>query len=431
MASELRHHIDEILRGAFVTFALRIIGALLNFGFFILLARFLDADGAGVFFLTLSIIALAVVVGTLGIPIAALRFASASISIGDMQAIAGLHRLSRRNIALASLSLSLILLIIAPWLGDYVFHEPAFSPTLRWMALVLLPASMVMYYAELFRAVQHIAASNITQTVGMHALNVVLLLIGYYFLTLSETLVGAFYTLAGVLLCLSASLYWRHLKKQASIPEYGSFDHGLLMRISIPLLWSQALTQALYWIDTLVIGAFHDAEAVGLYNAAMRSVMLIIVLEAALNSLASPKFSALHHVGELVVLGKVVRRTSALLLVSGGLFTLGFLIAADWILLIFGEEFVRAAPALRILAIGMFLSVATSAASQVLMMTGHERLHRRNMMIAVIVSLILNLLLVPSYGIVGAAIGGACGFALRNVLAAFTVQRKMGIRMLP
>lgn len=431
MATEYRQHFNEILQGAFVTFSLKIAGGVLNFLFFALLARFLDAGAVGVFFLSLSIIMFLTIAGTLGLPLSALRFVSASASAGRLDEVAGLHRLGVRNIVLASLVLSIVLLMGAGWLNDAMFHEPTMPATIRAMALCIIPASLLMYYTELFRALKRIAASTIVQSTGLHLVNVLLLVAGYFLFTLDEVFVGGFYSLAAILVCISASLYWRGIRKKDDIPYTGVFDHALLMRTSRPLLWVLFLTQALYWIDTLVLGIFRDAEVVGHYSAAMRVVVLILLLETAVNSLASPKFSSLHAEGDLDVLGMVVRRTTAFLILVGGCVLFSFLIGAEWILSIFGEEYVEAAPALRILSVGIFLSVAASAASQILMMTGNERVMRRNMIIAASVSIVLNFALVPGFGIIGAAIGGASGFALRNLLSVISIRRLLGIRMLP
>ena len=80
---KLDTHLKEILEGASITFILRSVGFIFTFGFNIMLARMVGPDGAGLFFLSVSIITVASVIARMGFDDAVLRFSAESAAKKD------------------------------------------------------------------------------------------------------------------------------------------------------------------------------------------------------------------------------------------------------------------------------------------------------------------------------------------------------------
>lgn len=97
-------------------------------------------------------------------------------------------------------------------------------------------------------------------------------------------------------------------------------------------------------------------------------------------------------------------------------------------LALFGPGFPAGAPALAILALGQFVNVACGSVGTVLIMTGHERLVVRRISVAAAANAILSAALIPIWGAIGAAIGSATSTILWNVLLAWDVRQRLGIR---
>jgi O-antigen/teichoic acid export membrane protein len=81
-------------------------------------------------------------------------------------------------------------------------------------------------------------------------------------------------------------------------------------------------------------------------------------------------------------------------------------------LLIFGREFGQARSSLIILSIGWILYSASSSASQMLVMSGRQKLRLMNMVGLLGLTFLLNLFLIPKYNLNGAAISIALALAL-------------------
>jgi O-antigen/teichoic acid export membrane protein len=101
------------------------------------------------------------------------------------------------------------------------------------------------------------------------------------------------------------------------------------------------------------------------------------------------------------------------------------------VLALFGAKFAGGAPVLAILAIGQFVNVATGSVGWILIMCGYERLMRNIIIVCATATVALNFLLIPLYGVVGAALATATTLALQMLVAAALVWRKLGLVTLP
>jgi O-antigen/teichoic acid export membrane protein len=63
-------------------------------------------------------------------------------------------------------------------------------------------------------------------------------------------------------------------------------------------------------------------------------------------------------------------------------------------------------------------------------MTGLEKKVRDNVLISGAVSVLLGLILIPVYGVIGAAVAYACGVASQNLLGVYQVKKHLGFNTL-
>ena len=160
---------------------------------------------------------------------------------------------------------------------------------------------------------------------------------------------------------------------------------------------------------------------------ANRTAILISFTLLAVNSIAAPKFAALYKQGDTKALQKTVQQSAKLMTLSTGPILLLFLSIPNLIMEFFGPEFIEGTTALRILAIGQFVNVATGSVGYLLMMTGNERLLRNSLLAATLLYVTLNIILMPSFGLLGAAIATAISLVFQNLISAIFVWRRLGI----
>ncbi|CAD5243334.1 Polysaccharide biosynthesis protein (fragment) [Thermococcus camini] len=109
------------------------------------------------------------------------------------------------------------------------------------------------------------------------------------------------------------------------------------------------------------------------------------------------------------------------------LFSLMFLFPDATIRFFFGAKYVSAAPALQILALGFMFHTFLGLNGLSLLVIGKPKLNMIGDTFAVISNVLLNFLLIPPYGIVGAAVATAVSYFVANVFRSFWLYNETRI----
>lgn len=418
-------HMREIVRGAGSGFSMRVAGAAFAFFYHALLARLLGAELAGIYYLAFTTVSVAIIVGRVGLDNALLRFTATHAAAGDWDAVKGLYRQGIRITLLASGLATILVVLGAPLIARSIFSEPALITPLRWMALSIVPTSLLFVPGEMLKGLKRPGDGMFIEASGTSILGFLFLLVlGIWGGVLAPVLA---FVLAAVVMMIVGMYLWRRAAHDRLRVVDGGFNRRLLLTTSFPLFLVMLMELVMRYSDTILIGVFADAADVGVYAVAMRTAMLTTFFLAAVNSIAAPKLAALYHQGDIQDLESVTQNSAKLMTVLAAPMLLLFMLVPTWVLQVFGEDFKRGAAALSILAAGQFVNVATGSVRHLLMMTGHERILLNNFTVATIFNIVLNLLLIPRYGINGAAVAAALSVVIVNVLASVSVYRKLGV----
>jgi len=421
-------HMQELLRGASIAFALKILAACLAFGLNVLLARQLGAEGAGIFFLAFTIVLIVAAIGRVGMENVLVRFIAANVAAGKPGKVLGVYQKAMLFSLLVAAPLSTLLYLLAPWVSQVVFTKQELAQPLSVMAMAVVPLALLTLHAHALQGLKNIVAFISVMSVSVPMITC---LIAAPFLFQYGVDAAAWsYLLATILTLLVGRGMWQ---KATSLFEAQAveFDNRELLSSSQPLFGVVMLNIIITWSPTLFLGVWESSENVGIYSAANRTAMLTSFVLVAVNSIAAPKFAALYQQGEMEALGSVARKSARIMVVLASPALLLFLLIPEWILAVFGEQFKQGAVVLIILAIGQFVNVVTGSVGYLLMMSGNERLMRNNLLFCAILGIILSLWLVPHYGIVGGAVSAALMLSMQNVIAVILVWKKLNIMTLP
>jgi O-antigen/teichoic acid export membrane protein len=429
-------HMEEILSGTVKAMYLRLLGALFIFLLNILLARLLGADGIGIYFLALSVVMLAHTIGCLGIGLAVVRFIAEAVSNRDTARVRIIAGISIKTVALSSGLISVVVFILAHWIAVDVLGRVELVWPLRAMSLVITPISLSIIYSELLRGLKRISYSHFLRMLALPMFALPLC----YFLAQSFGLKGAViaYLIAALLTFLASFVLWRvSIRKSIAKvsdsmkAESSSFTLNRLLTTSTPLLWVTTLSLFMGWGSTFFIALWNSNLEVGTYTMAARMAMPIGMILTSIASISMPKFAEIHSTSDIKTLARTGRRASKLAVILSLPLLFILIIFSTELMSIFGSEFKVAGGVLIVLTIGQFVAVVTAATGQALMVTGHECLARNSSLISALLFLILNLVLIPKYGIMGAAIATTLGLIARSILTWIFLYRAMGINLLP
>lgn len=317
--------------------AVKVLGAGFAFAFNVLLARMLGAEGAGLYFLALTVTAIASVVARVGLDNTLLRFTAAHSSVGEWAEVKGA---TAKGIALTtalSLILTVILFAASPWLAGSVFSKPDLAEPLRWMALATLPLSLFSLYAEMLRGLKHIFASQSLQGLLLPIVNVAAL----YFLARQWAVTGAAagYLIASTLTALMGGWFW-HRAIAAHHEARGNFEWKTLFQSCLPLYGVDLLNRAFIpWTPLLLLGIWAGSAEAGIFGVATRTAGIIVVVLWVVNSIAAPKMAALYRQGDMESLAQIARKTTAMMTLFALPPTLLCLFFPGWVMSLFGERF--------------------------------------------------------------------------------------------
>ncbi len=424
LRNRLDEHMLEVINGAAVALVLKVLGAGLTFLFNLVLARTLGAEGAGLYFLALTVTTIATVFGRMGLDNTLLRFTAANASVDDWAAVKGVYLKGMKLAFIASFFSAVAVFAFAPVLVDKVFQKPELVIPMRWMSLAVVPMTFVMLHAQALKGLKRIKDSFIVFGVSVPAISLTALLL----FGASYGVNGAIWAYASgaILTALLGVILW-HIATPQLRKVSSSFRTNNLLKSSIPLFWVASLNMMVSWTATFALGIWGTKEDVGLFSMASRTAMLTSLILTSVNSISAPKFAELYKKKDMAALGATARNTARLMTFVASPLLLLFLVAPQWVMGMFGEEFQKGGILLSMLAIGQFVNVATGSVGYLLMMSGNEKLMRNNVAFVAVMSVVLNALFVPIYGPFGAVIATAVCLASQNLIAAYMVRSRLGI----
>jgi len=425
----LDSHNRELLRGASTAFVIKVLAAGLAFIFNVVLARLLGAEGAGLYFLAFTVITIASTLGRVGMDNTMIRFVAANAVVQNWIAVKGVYSKVLWFAFISSSVLAVLIFILAPCLANSAFSEPELMVPLRWMALAIVPFALLTLHAQALMGLKCIRDAILVLSVYVPLLS----LFGCVFLVPLWGVSGAVwaYIIAAVITLLIGVWRWQRATTPHLQKVVGHFETKTLLESSIPLFWVAVFTLVINQSSILMLGLWEGSEAVGIFSVAIRTATLISFVLIAVNSIAAPKFAASYKQNDMLALEQIAKNSAKLTTLIATPPLLLCLFVPDLIMQIFGEQFVKGAFVLSILAVGEFINVASGSVGYLLMMTGNERLYRNTLIVCAILNLILNFLLIPYAGIIGAAIATAVTLALQNLIAVVLVWNKLGIMTLP
>lgn len=369
---------------------------------------------------------IAAIVGRFGLDNALLRFVAASAAENDWNQVAALYRHGISLATTVAAGATVLVMFCAPWIASVAFSEPELTMPLRVMALGIIPIALLNLHAEMLKALRRVAYAVLVQSVGVPLLS--LLLLPHFAGLLSTEGAVIAYVVATLCVLVIALAVWRKTVPPSATSS-GAYDGRPLTAASLPLLVVAIMNVVIDMTDTIMIGIFLESEFVGIYGVAIRITALSSMFLTAVNSVVGPAFSSLWNGGKRRELTALARLATLLMAAVAAPILVLFLGFSSTIMSFFGEEFAAGRNALSILALGQFFALATGPVAYLLMMTGHEKFHRNNVIASAGLNIVLNAIFIPAFGITGAAMATAISLTIKNVVALIYVRRKLSIRV--
>ena len=177
-----------------------------------------------------------------------------------------------------------------------------------------------------------------------------------------------------------------------------------LIRYSFPLLISATLLNLMTWTDTIMLGYFKSAEVVGIYNAVYPLVGFLSMIIGSMGFVYIPVTSKLWGENNTESLGPIYQiMTKWCFLLTFPVFALMFVYPEFLLTKIYGAEYASGATVLRILALGFVTNSYFGFNYHTIMASGDSDFLMKCSVASAGTNVLLNFMLIPQYGMVGAA----------------------------
>jgi O-antigen/teichoic acid export membrane protein len=192
---------------------------------------------------------------------------------------------------------------------------------------------------------------------------------------------------------------------------------------SFPLIWTQLVAYGVRQQETLILAYFLPAADVGVYNAALKTAVMVGFILQGTTAIFTPILASLHAAGDLEQLRRLNRTVARWCFTIALPFFWACLLFGREILSLWGDPFKDAWLVLVLLAGAQLVNVATGTAGTVLIMGTRQKVELANSIMALLLGLVLDVLLIPRLGILGAAVGAGASMTAVNVLRVIQIHR--------
>lgn len=426
--SDLAETNRAFLEGAGVTFVGLVIGAALSISNEVAAARILGIEDYGAYAIGMMLTKIGEILAMFGLSFGLLHYLPVYLRRSEFGlALGAIIGALLMPLGLGG-SFAAALAFGGDWLALHVFNKPQAGPfiiTLGFVIPIFSVSDVIGNAARGFgRSLPYIVIRGILPGIVYAGLLAVIAISGAPPITVARGWLIA--TAVGML----TGLAWinRLLRKHIGRSVSPVFQLRPLYGYSLPILMHFVISLSLAYTDIFLLGTLSSVEAVGIYRGCIQVIFAFDLVLNACSAAAAPLFPvqiagqqnaqlAATYSGA-IRLACVLSTPGLLLIVSNSYDILGLL----------GPAFVAGWMPLSILSVGYYCKTVVGVAGVLLVVGGKPRLEVWNGVVTATLNICLNLLLIPRFGLIGAAFSTGTSFIILSALRMRQVRRAFGLR---
>ena len=414
--------IRRLVRGGMLNLAGAAVFGVGSFAFFVIAARSLPADQAGALLEAIAVFIMLIWIGSLGTPVGFVRALPRARTFQRVAELAPTALVALVPVAVCSTLLGLGVFFAAPELAPLIARRSAPETMTTSLRVVGLLAPFGAVLTAVLGATQGLGTmvpanviDNLAQPVAR-----LLLVLGVAAGVTNNVYVPLTWTLPAVAGALLALVWLRALIRRLAA-ERGGVPARPAWNIAREF-WSftslrglaTVLQMTLIWLDVLLVGALASASDAGTYALASRYLIAGSLINTALINILSPELSTAFAQNRLADVKRLYAKATLWVMAASLPLYLLMAIYASLLVDVFGPSYEPGAHALLVLSLAMCITVTVGPVLTVLLMGGKNLWNLVDISLALVINIVGNILLVPRYGITGAAIAFAASILFFN-----------------
>jgi len=416
---------SEILTGSLWALGARVLTAVLGLLTSIAIARYYGADQLGIIAMLHSFFIFATIFTVLGTNTSILRLIPEHLSIYSISSALKIYKSAFILIVTTSVFFGFLTYIFSEFLASEIFNKPHLAFCFSLAAFFVGFKSILELNNNVIRGLRLIKAYAFVQLIPP-----VLVLIFLFMLTINKindyNPVYAYFLsiiFASILVTLGLIIYFKkNIQTSDKVKIINIFQ---IIKLSMPMLLTSSMQLVLGQTGVIFLSIYNSESDVGYYSVAVKLATITTLFLSSINSMAAPKFSELFYKGEIEKLCKIAKKSTRLIFWATMpiLLTLLFF-GMDILKNFFGDDFGKAYIALIFLVLGQAFNSLAGPTGYFMNMTGAHIVVSRIMFTAAILNVSLCCILIPTYGISGAALAAMISSLYWNLLALLYIYYK-------
>ena len=411
--------VKKIISSSGINFMFRIFGLVISFVVMIFITKWFGLGTYGNYSIVFTISQAAAMIFALGIPNALVKIVGSE----------GLDSRQAKKLLLKGVKITLSLCLVPMLLfllGSGFLSSRVFENTPQNYFLIVSVSLPLFILHELFLyyfvATKNFLKFSIFMFFVPNVLLILLLYIAYHMGYAGEYTFVCF--TISVLLTIVLEMFF--IFELAPNKEQVMVTSGGLFKIASPMMFSGIMLYLLNWTDIIILGIMTTEEQVGIYNQAFKIGSVGMVVIISISTIITPKMAELSGKGDISGLKKLIHSSTRLVAILSLPIAVGLILLAPFLLSFFGKESLSGETALIIIVGGVFFNAACGNVDQILNMSGNAGIFRNITVVCFLLNALLNVALIPSYGINGAAMASLITNVLMNIIAVYYIKKKLG-----
>lgn len=398
-----------------------------------IVGRGLGTEGAGTYFLVVAVFMIVSNVAELGADTGLVRFVAAARATGRLRDVPGLVVIATGPVLLGGV---VVVVLTAAWVRERPDDLAGLSPALVVAASVLaVLSSMIAVMLSVSRGLGDVLSYPLLQNILLPLLR----LVGVFVVVTAGGGVAAVVTAwmgpVPLVLALAAAAALALTRRHVGTVRPGALSAAGQRRTSREF-WSFSATRGLSsaveilleWFDVILVGALTSPREAGIYAVVTRCARAGEVVQQAARIAVGPQISSALARDAVTEAREIYGLVTAAMIWLAWPFFIVLAVFGDTVLTAFGPGFDDGAVSLAVLSLAMGLATAAGTVQTILLMGGRSSWQLADKSAALVLNIALNLVLVPLWGIEGAAVSWAVTIIADTLLVVHQVQRLMGVR---
>jgi len=420
--------VDRISRGLKATLGANLVNVVANGLLIVVLARsLLTPEEYGLLFLSLSVLGVVTIFGTLGLPSSVARYVT-EYAENEPAQVPHVVTSSLGILLALSLVTGTVVSLGGPWIAE-LLDEPGLAALLALGFGYVLFQALRTYLAKVFQGFNRVDYSALVNTLS--AVGRVIFAIG--FVLLGFGVVGALAGyVVGLFLAVAVGFGILYYRIYRTFDRASQREDGLLRRIveySVPLTATRGAGVLDKRVDTILIGVLMNPAAVAFYTIGKQVSSVCTVPARALGFTVSPMYGEQQASDQDRRAARLYEQSLEHVLLLYVPAVVGLVLVAEpMVRHVFGAGYLGAVPVLQVLSLYILVSAINRITSDGLDFLGRARDRAIVKSSTAISNFLLNLLLIPAFGVVGAAAATVVTYSVYTAVNIYIISRELPLQ---